>query len=76
LNKNNNSCKNLEQVSHFKYLGGDVSWEYQNNIQQKLKRFQNICGMILRISKKKTRKETLLKLCKVMAVPVLMYGSE
>jgi hypothetical protein len=42
----------------------------------KLSKFQNICGVIARTLKNKTRKETNLKFYKIMAVPVLLYGSE
>jgi hypothetical protein len=37
----------------------------------KLSKFQNICGVIARTLKKKTRKETNLKFYKIMAVPVI-----
>jgi hypothetical protein len=37
----------MEKVSHFKYLGCDVSGEYDNDIQQKLQSFKNMCGKIL-----------------------------
>jgi hypothetical protein len=37
---------------------------------------QNICELIARTVKKKTRKETNLTFYKIMAVPVLLYGSE
>jgi hypothetical protein len=37
---------------------------------------QNICGVIARTLKKKSRKERNLKFFKIMAVPVLLYGSE
>jgi hypothetical protein len=40
------------------------------------KHFNNICGVIARTLKKKTRKETNLKFYKIMAVPVLFYGSK
>jgi hypothetical protein len=35
-----------------------------------------MCGVIARTLKKKTSKETNLKSYKIMAVPVLFYGSE
>jgi hypothetical protein len=37
---------------------------------------QNICGVIARTLKTKTRKETNLKFYKIMAVPALLYVSE
>lgn len=66
----------LEQVSHFTYLGCDLTYENETDIQKKLHRFQHICGTLSRTLKKRTRKETQLKFYKVMAIPVLLYGSE
>lgn len=66
----------LEQVRHFNYLGCDLSYDYENDIDIKLHRFQQMCGTIRRTLSKKTRRETQLKMYKVMAVPVLLYGSE
>jgi hypothetical protein len=42
----------------------------------RLSKFRNICGVIARTIKKKPRKETNLKFYKIMAVPLLLYGSE
>ena len=33
----------IEQVSHFNYLGYDHTYEYENEVQQKLHKFQYIC---------------------------------
>jgi hypothetical protein len=38
--------------------------------------YVNICEVIARTLKKETRKERNLKFYKIMAVPVLLYGSE
>jgi hypothetical protein len=66
----------LEQVRHFNYLGCDVTYDQDEDIHNKLHKFQNICGTIWRNLKKKTRKDKQLKFYKTMPVPVLMYGSE
>jgi hypothetical protein len=66
----------IEQVSNFNYLGCNVTYKYVEDLNDKLNKFQNVCGVIARTVKKKTRKETDLKLYKIMAVPVLLYGSE
>jgi hypothetical protein len=42
----------------------------------KLSKFQNICEVIARTLKTKTRKEKNLKFYNIMAVTVLLYGSE
>jgi hypothetical protein len=57
-------------------LGCDVTYDQDGDVNNKLHKFQNICGTIRRNLKKKTRKGTQLKFYKPMAVPVLMYGSE
>jgi hypothetical protein len=66
----------MEQVSNFNYLGCNVTYKYDEHLNVKLSKFQNICGVIARTLKTKTRKETNLKFYKIMAVPVLLYGSE
>ncbi|KAJ4444055.1 hypothetical protein ANN_05844 [Periplaneta americana] len=66
----------LEQVRHFNYLGCDISFDEERDLKQKVHRFQSICGTIKRTLKNKTRKDTVLKFYKTMAVPVLAYGAE
>lgn len=66
----------LEQVSHFQYLGCDITYDEDKDIKNKVNTFQRICGTIRRTLKNKTRKETQIKFYKVMAVPTVLYGSE
>jgi hypothetical protein len=66
----------IEQVSHFNYLGCDVSYKADNDIKMKLHKYQYICGTIHRTLTNKTRKDTMLKFYKTMATPVLLYGCE
>jgi hypothetical protein len=66
----------LEQVNHFKYLGSDISYENNKDIDEKVAKFTHICGSIHRNLKNKTRKYTRIKFCKTTAVPTLMYTSE
>jgi hypothetical protein len=66
----------IQQVSSFNYLECNVIYKYDEDLNDKLCKFQNIYGLISRTLKKKTRKETNLKFYKIMAVPVLLYGSE
>jgi hypothetical protein len=68
--------KIMEQVSHFNYLGCDVSYNYDADLQIKLNKFQYMCGTIKRTLTNKTRKDTQLKFYKVMVVPTLLYGYE
>lgn len=65
----------IEQLSHFKYLGCDISYDYDEDLKNKLARFQYICGTIKRILRN-TRKETRMKFFRTMAIPILLYGSE
>jgi hypothetical protein len=66
----------IEKVSNFNYLGCNVTHKYDEDFNDKLSKFQNICGVIARTLKMKTRKETNLKFYKIVAVPVLLYGNE
>jgi hypothetical protein len=38
--------KTLEQVNHFIYLGYDVTYLEETDIDAKIEKFQNICGII------------------------------
>jgi hypothetical protein len=51
----------MEQVSNFNYLGCNVTYKCDEDLNDKLSKFLNICGVIARTLKKKTRKETNLK---------------
>ena len=66
----------LEQVSTFNYLGCSLTYKKDSDINNKISRFQSVCGTIHRSLKGRARKDTELKFFKVMAVPLLMYGSE
>jgi hypothetical protein len=68
--------KIMEHVSHFNYLGCDVSYNYDADLRIKLNKFQYMCGTIKRTLTNKTRKDTQLKFYKVMVVPTLLYGYE
>jgi hypothetical protein len=53
--------KTLEQANHFKYLGYDVTFLEETDTDAKMKKFQNICGTIMRTLKRKTRKDMQIK---------------
>jgi hypothetical protein len=65
----------IEQLSDFNYLGCDVTYKYDEDLNKKMNKCQSICGVISR-TLKKSKKETNLKFYKVMAIPVLLYGCE
>jgi hypothetical protein len=48
----------------------------EKDIHNKLNKFSSICGTLRRTLKTKTKKTTQIKFYKVMALPVLLYGSE
>jgi hypothetical protein len=66
----------LEQVSHFNYLGNEITYMQEKDIHNKLNKFSSVCGTLRRALKTKTRKTTQMKFYKVMALPVQLYGSE
>ncbi|XP_039301198.1 uncharacterized protein LOC120356339 [Nilaparvata lugens] len=68
--------KVLEQVSQYCYLGCDISFKDDSDVERKIGKFQSICGNISRTLGKKARKETIMKFYRMMAAPVLLYGSE
>ena len=51
----------LEQVSHFNYLGCDISYRKDNDIESKLKKISCTYGTIRRLLKNKTQRKTQLK---------------
>ena len=68
--------KTIEQVRDFNYLGCNVSYCERKVNNNKVNKFQRMCGSINRTLKGKTQLSTQIKFYKVMAFPVLMYGSE
>ena len=66
----------LEQVSHFQYLGCDITYKHDQDVDKKIQKFQAVCGTIKRTFKNKVRQETQLRYYSVMALPVICYGSE
>jgi hypothetical protein len=66
----------IEQVRHFNYLSCDISYERDNDSDNKLAKFRNVCGTVHKYLTHGTRKDTRLKFYKTIAVPILMYGSE
>jgi hypothetical protein len=65
----------LEHVSHFNYLGNEITYMQGKDIHNKLNKFSSLCGT-LRTLKTKTRKTIQMKFYEVMALRVLLYGSE
>ena len=50
--------KIIQQVSHSKYLGCDVRYDMDDDINQKCLKFQTICGAIRRTLKGKASRDT------------------
>jgi hypothetical protein len=47
-----------------------------HDLQNKLQRFNYLCGTIKRTLLNRAQQETILKFYKVLAVPAVLYGSE
>ena len=62
----------VEQVSCFSFLGCDITYDVDHMVAK----FQSVCGTICQILSRKTKKEIQLKFYKIMAVPVVLFGSE
>jgi hypothetical protein len=66
----------IEQVSRFNYLGCQLSYQDEVDVNQKLEKFNYMCSTIKRTPKNKIRTETHIKFYKVMAVSAGLYGNE
>jgi hypothetical protein len=65
-----------EQVQRFYYLGCENSFIQERDINNKIQKFQMVCGTMSRTLKSKTRKDILMKYYKTMAVSILSFGSK
>ena len=61
---------------YFNYLGGSISYCERKEVNNEVNKFQRMCGAISRALKGKTQLSTQIKFYKVMAAPVVIYGSE
>jgi hypothetical protein len=69
--------KIIEQVNHLNYLGCDVPYNYDADLQIKLNKFQYICVELSNApSQIKPEKTHNSNFTKFMAVPTLLYGCE
>jgi hypothetical protein len=53
------SNKTIAQIQNFNYLGCDIFFNYDNDLRQKIHKFQYACVTIKRILRNKTRKESV-----------------
>lgn len=69
--------KIVEQVNTFRYLGMDISYKGEVDIENKLYKFIKLTGLLNRtMPVNKVRKETRVKVYNTLAVPTLTYGCE
>ena len=68
--------KIIGQVSKFNFLGCEITFKNEIDINNKLNKFSYITGTLKRTLKNKARKDSIIKLYKTMAVPIITYGSE
>jgi hypothetical protein len=57
-------------------LGCEISFVQERDVNNKIQKFQMVCGTISRTLKNKKRKDTLMKFYKTMAVTIISYCSE
>ena len=62
------NTKTIEQVRDFNYLGCNISYCERKEVNNKVNKFQRMCGTISRTLKGKTQLSTHIKFYKVMAV--------
>jgi hypothetical protein len=67
--------QSIEQVSKFNYVGCQLSYQGEVDINHKLQKFNCMCGTIKRTLKNKTRTETQIRFYKIMVVSAGLYGS-
>src|SRR6266576_4746657 len=71
------SGKIIEQVNNFRYLGEDMLYDGELDIQNKLNKFLKITGLINRVlNVNKIWREMRMKVYNTLAIPMLTYGSE
>ena len=68
--------KIIEEIQNFNYLDCQISHNWENDLKDKVYKFQSICGIIKRILQNKVGKVTKLKFYKVMTVTMLTDGAE
>jgi hypothetical protein len=67
----------IEQVSSFKYLGSDISYLGEVDVNSKISKFLKVAGLINRVvTGNNVRRETRLRIYNTFAVPMLKYGCE
>ena len=59
--------KIIQQMSVIRYLGCDIIYDVNYDVDHKLDNFQSICGTIRQVLSRKTRKQTRLNFYKVVA---------
>ena len=60
---------------YIQYLGCEVSYLESRDVEIKIKRFRQFCGTTKRTLLNKPNRNTFLKFHKIMAIPLLIYGS-
>jgi hypothetical protein len=77
IGKGNLYDKPIEQVSSFKYLGYNISYEKDIDISTEILNYNRAMGIINQILKPSfVQKHTRIKIYKTLARPILTYGSE
>ena len=62
--------KIIEQVRDFNYLGCNMSYCERKEVNNKINKYQRMCGTISKTLERKAQLSTQIKFYKAMAVPV------
>jgi hypothetical protein len=54
----------------------DISYDRNKDLDEKLSRFQHMCGTLPITLRNKTKNDTQIKFCKVIASSMVVYGRE
>lgn len=65
--------KSIDEVSNVHFLGCDVTYHVDYDVDRKLAKFQTVCGTIRLALSRKTRKKCQLKFYKVMACHCIVW---
>jgi hypothetical protein len=69
--------KYLQQAKNFKYLGCEISYEYEKDFQQEVAKFAQILGILNNTFKPTLVQKSLrIKVYNALSLPILLYGSE
>lgn len=71
------SCgKSLEQDRRFRYLGSDISYDQDHNVDNELHKCHMICGTVGRTLQNNVQREAKMKFYRMMAAPLFLHWNQ